>query len=92
VWSVAASQDYRLGLGDTLGEAVGLAPGEGEALAEGEAEAVAVVAGPEDAAEVPWWPKINASGTMISPTSTVRTKLTAPHSRRRKERFTERRF
>ena len=81
-----------MGLGVTLGEAAGLALGEGETVAEGEAEAVAVVAGPEVPGEVPWWPKVSASGTMMMPTSTVSTKVAAPHSRRRKEGFTERRF
>ena len=32
--------------------------------------------------------KNSASGTTMSPTSTVRTKVTAPHSRRRKAPFT----
>jgi hypothetical protein len=68
----------------------GLLLGEGEGLTDG--EALAVAAGPEEPAAVPWWPKNRAAGTMISPISTVRTKLTAPHSRRMKERFTERRF
>jgi hypothetical protein len=34
---------------------VGLALAEGEALTDG--EALAVVAGPEEPAAVPWWPK-----------------------------------
>jgi hypothetical protein len=81
-----------VGLGVTLGTAEGLTLGEGEAEPAGEAETVGVVAGPEDPGDVLWWPKVSASGTMIMPTSTVRTNVAAPHSRRRNERFTERRF
>jgi hypothetical protein len=81
-----------VGLAVTVGTAEGLPEGDGEAEAAGEAETVGVVAGPEDPGDVLWWPKVSASGTMIMPTSTVRTKVAAPHSRRRKERFTEPRF
>src|SRR5262245_4068687 len=39
-----------------------------------------------------WLPRTRATGTMMTPASTVRTKVTAPHSRRRKDRSTGGRF
>jgi hypothetical protein len=62
----------------------------GDALGVGVAEAVAAGTGPEAPAAEPAWPKYSARGTATMPTSTVRTKLTAPHSLTRKERFTKR--
>jgi hypothetical protein len=40
----------------------------------------------------PWLAKYSASGTMIMPTMTVRTKVTAPHSRLTKAQLTSREF
>ncbi len=70
-----------VGDGDGDGEGDGLA--DGEALGEGEALAVTVG---EDSGwgrftgAGPLFRKMKAAGTMISPTMTVTTKDTAPHS------------
>jgi hypothetical protein len=39
-----------------------------------------------------WWPMTSAIGTMMAPRKTVRTNVTAPHSRFKKDQFTRRRF
>jgi hypothetical protein len=78
----------RLGLGVATGDAAGLA--EGDAL--GLAEALTVGAVGVFRGGPPGLPKSSARGTATTPTRTVSTKLTAPHSRSRKDRFTEGRF
>jgi hypothetical protein len=40
----------------------------------------------------PWFARRSASGTMIMPTTTVSTNVTAPHSRRRTAQFTSAEF
>jgi hypothetical protein len=52
--------------------------------------AVGVGAGAGGAGD--WLPKYSASGTITIPRRTVSTKVTAPHSRRMKDQFTERRL
>jgi hypothetical protein len=80
------------GLGDGLGE--GLEEGLGDGLAGvGVAQAwglAVVVVGATAIAAGPWLAKYSATGTMIMPTITVSTKVTAPHSRRTKAQFTSR--
>jgi len=83
---VGLGEAVRLADAVGLGEAAGLGDAALAALADG--AAMAPVGAPDD----PWLPSRKASGTTIAPRSTVRTKVTAPHSRRRKDRFTDRRF
>jgi len=64
---------------------VGLATVVARALLEVGRPGVVTAAGPVLA-------KKSASGTTIMPATTVRTKVTAPHSRRRTAQFTSRRF
>jgi hypothetical protein len=71
-------------LGGALGLVEAEAVGLGGALAAGALEELR--AGP------PGLPNNSARGTATTPTRTVSTKLTAPHSRSRKDRFTEGRF
>ena len=71
------SPGYRLGLG--LGETLGA--GLAEALTDGDGLGSAGGGGG-------LFPTISAMGTMTMPTRTVSTKVTAPHSRTRNDRFT----
>jgi hypothetical protein len=70
-----------LGLGLGLGEAEGLGDGDEVGLALTETVGLGDAAGRFTGAG-PLFRNRKATGTMISPTSTVTTKVTAPHSRR----------
>lgn len=76
-----------------LGLGLGLVVGLGEVLGDGVVRALlaaleAVVEGGRVSGPGPWLAKYSATGTTIMPTSTVRMKVTAPHSRRTKAQFT----
>jgi len=86
-----------VGLGDAAGLADAVGLGEAAGLGDAALAALAALAdgaamAPVGAPDDPWLPSRKASGTTIAPRSTVRTKVTAPHSRRKKDRFTDRRF
>ena len=85
---------------DVFGEGEGDFLGEGDDVLEGEVEAdgeahvtralVAVLEPGRNRGPGPWCAKNRASGTTTMPTTTVSTKVTAPHSRRTKAQFTRR--
>jgi hypothetical protein len=89
------------GLGLLAGDGVGLLAGDGDGvlegvpLGEGVAHAIGLAAtgtfGIATAFGL-WLAKYRASGTTIMPTMTVRTKVTAPHSRLTKAQLTSREF
>jgi len=74
---------FGLAFGVVLGLAVGLVVGDGVVMrglltcVDGSVTLLA-----------PWLVRNSANGTTIKPTTTVSTKVTAPHSRRRKAPFT----
>jgi hypothetical protein len=78
-----------LGLGEAFGlaDALTLALGDGDG--DGEADTVTVGDGVMAArgAAGDWLPRYSASGTTTSPTMTVRTNVTAPHSRLKNAAF-----
>jgi hypothetical protein len=83
------------GVGLLAGDGVGLLPGDGDGVLEGDGVGHAVgleVTGMFGTATGPgpWLAKNRASGTMIMPTMTASTKVTAPHSRLTKAQFTSR--
>jgi hypothetical protein len=71
-----------------LGLGVGLVVLAGEAVRALLAALDAVLDGGTVSGPGPWLAKKRARGTTIMPTMTVRTKVTAPHSRRTKAQFT----
>ena len=69
-------------MGEADGLALGEAPGDGDAVGEALTEIVGDDSGwGRTTGPGPLLRKMNAAGTMIRPTSTVSTKVTAPHSR-----------
>jgi len=85
------------GVGLFAGDGVGLFAGDGVAVGEvaGLAHATGLaVSGPLGTATAlgPAFAKYRAKGTTIMPTMTVRTNVTAPHSRLKKAMLTSREF
>jgi hypothetical protein len=76
-----------VGDGDGFGDVVGVVAGVGEEQVT-RAPLVVLKAGTLSGPG-PWLLKYRASGTTMMPTITVRTKVTAPHSRRTKSMFTK---
>jgi hypothetical protein len=86
-------------VGDAEGDAVGDADGEVVADGEGERAPLAGLTTGVGVAMIgvatgvgAWFVKKSASGTMIMPTMTVSTNVTAPHSRRTNCQFTSGEF
>jgi hypothetical protein len=78
-------------LGEGDGDVLGLGEGFGVGLAKLLERALLVVLTPGvTIGPGPWLAKYRASGTTIMPAITVRTKVTAPHSRRSTDQFTSR--
>jgi hypothetical protein len=76
-------------LGEGDGDFVGLGVGVGLATLLERALLVVLTPG-VTIGPGPWLAKYRASGTTIMPAITVRTKVTAPHSRRSTDQFTSR--
>ena len=83
----ARQKAYLLGEGD--GDFVGLGVGVGLATLLERALLVVLTPG-VTIGPGPWLAKYSASGTTIMPAITVRTNVTAPHSRRSTDQFTSR--
>ena len=83
----AGRKAYLLGEGD--GDFVGLGVGVGLATLLERALLVVLTPG-VTIGPGPWLAKYSASGTTIMPAITVRTNVTAPHSRRSTDQFTSR--
>ncbi len=78
--------------GDAVGDADGDGDGDRAPLAAGLTTGVGVAMIGVATGVGAWFVKKSASGTMIMPTMTVSTNVTAPHSRRMNAQFTSGEF